>query len=877
MQVARTCWTPEQRAAIVAAQASPLGLAPHLRIRTEQGGVVIPLAFNRAQTAIRAAARGHPRVLILKARRHGVTTWALAEGLWRIWRWPYVEALMVAHRDTDAEKIFEAGRTMHEHLPDYLRPDRVTENRREIRYARNASTLTIDTARGIGVRRGSTLQWVHLTEAAFYPDDSARLIAGLLEAARGGLVMAETTANGASGWFYDTWMANRGGNGDWRCIFAPWWLDDRNRVALAPEDRAVFRLADDERVWAEPNGLTPSQVEWYRRKKRLLGKSMASEYPCIAAGERVSTDVGFIPIEEVAPDSRIAARVIKGNRDVLRVETSGGYRVRCTSDHLLARADGGFVPAEGSLGARVHLDPGRFANAEAIVMWHTIPGYDCRLTVTPRWARFLGYYCGDGSFNAHTIAVMCTSRDGDVVEDVAGLMRELFGGEPNVRRVGKNGGGTEVRLSRTEFWPMLEALGIAKVLRTEIVLDRRTGTSYPRRLFRRRVRVPEAIWRGTRLCAREFLRALFEADGFASADGRSLGFTTCHEDFACEVQRLLLAFGVTCQRRRRDTKLDGRVFQGFALRFGIEETLAFSREIGFVGAWKSARLARSQEPRRASGAKRRPLCFTDRVSSIIEDGTAEVYDLTMRGEPVFDAGGIRVHNCSDLEAFIVTGRHFFDQVYAVEQARRCPPPIRMVENGTALVWEEPEPGMSYVGGGDPCDGTPNGSRAVLSIHRKDESFRQVAVLRGRWVPREFARLSARWATYYNHAFLVPERNRIEYARALVHDEGYRFVYRRRSKSGEQDREPGFVTDGQTRPYMLDVLKAALEGDGETEPWLVLVDSEFFAESMTFEDEGGGRYAAASGKRDDTIFAVALALQGRSLGSSRVVRLFRSDA
>jgi hypothetical protein len=512
--LARVPWTAAQRREVAAATLSPLGLAPHLQIRVDEGASLIPLRFNRAQQKIRAAIGGHRHVLILKARRLGVTTWALAEGFWRAWARPHTECLMIAHRAEDAAEIFRAALTMQEHLPAHLRGARDTDNRHEIRFlhhdpgngTRNPSALTIGTARGVGVRRGTALQWVHLTEAAFYPDDSEALIAGLLEAAQHGRVMMETTANGARGKFYDLWMENRDGNGPWLPIFAPWWWDETRRLPLTPEARAEFRLTPEEESWAAPHGLTLEQVAWYRARARLLGPRMRSEHPC-----------------------------------------------------------------------------------------------------------------------------------------------------------------------------------------------------------------------------------------------------------------------------------------------------------------------------------------------------------------------------SDLEAFVVSGRHFFDQAQAVEEARRCPPPIRTAENGGAMIWEEPVPGASYCAGGDPCDGTPGGSRAVLSIHRKDESFRQVAVLRGRWVPREFARLTARWAAYYNHAFVVPERNRIEYARALVHDEGYRHVYRRRSKSGEADREPGFVTDGQTRPYMLDVLKAALEGDGETPPWLVLVDAEFFAETMTFEDEGGGRYAAAPGKRDDTIFAVALALQGRMLGTARIVR------
>lgn len=838
--------------------------ARSLKIRPEEGGRVVPFHLLAGQRRVRAACGDARRVLILKPRRLGITTLRLGVSLHGIWGRPHHQALMVGHRADDAQTIFESASLMDRELPEALKHHRATTNKREIVYDLMGSRLGIATAAGHGISRGDTLHEVHLTEVARYTGDVADTIAGLDEAARAGRMIGETTAYGARGWFYETWMECRSGGGPWLCVFAKWWWDDRNRIALSARERRRFRLTAEERVWAVPNRVPLEAVAWYREKCKTLKALVKQEYPCIAAGERVGTASGMVPIEDVRGSDALATglvvrRIPKGRKPVVRVETADGYTLRCTPDHRLALAGTAgreFVAAEDAVGREVALQPPALARDEgtlACAIYRPLPGVVATVEVDERWGRFLGYFAGDGSYSYGTLSVVCTGRDEDVVADVAGLIRGLFG-EPGIRTVGTKGGGREVRIGRAAAKAPLCALGVIEA--------HPRGDGCPG--WKRRVCVPEVIWQSPRRIVREFLRGLFEADGFVGPACERVILFSKHREFLRDVQQLILAFGVTCRLRSMKRRGGaGYEYAGHELAFTMEQARAFADAIGFIGAWKLARAANRPDRGERSRARRRPMRLAATVARVEPDGEAEVYDLTMSDRPVFDASGILVHNCTDLEAFVVSGRHFFDQEKVVTMACNLPAPIASELGGAQLTWEDYDEDERYIIGADPAEGTPSGDWSYASVHARGDG-RQVARYRAKCVPAEFARALARLGDRYGTALIVVERNRIEAVRRLRREEGYRNVYYRRLKSGKRDREPGYVIDTMTRPLVLDGLKEALEGWDEEPGWLVIRDPVFYSEATTFEDSGSGKYEASSGFHDDSILAIAIMLQARAV-------------
>ena len=493
--------------------------APLLHVRPEEGGNLVPLHLYPAQRRVLIETGDHPRTLVLKSRRLGITTLYLGVAVHRINTRPGFNALMTAHRDVDATNIFRAADLMDRKLPAALRHQRGRAQRREIEYPLMGSRLQVGTAAGAGAGRSDALQLVHMTEVTRYKGDVEGFIAGVLEAARAGQVIGESTAYGAQGWFFDTWMDNREG-GAWQCIFVPWWEDPRNTVALSQADRRNFAYEEQGEEWAKANELSAEQVTWYRGKAATLpGRVVRMEYP---------------------PD------------DLTAFASSGRH----------------------------------FFDQELIVK------LQAQVKNTPR---------------------VFTPGTGD---------RKLL---------------------------------------------------------------PDAL---------------------------------------------------------------------------------------------------------------RPA------------------------------------------------------------ARGC------------IVWELPQEGVRYVQGSDPADGTPKGHYAHSIILRKDNG-REVARIRWKWPPIEFAKYCDALGRWYRNAFTVPELNRRQFARTLFKTHRYRWIFYRRNPRGVRHPEPGWWMDGQNRPMLLDFERDAVEGTGSEPGWHIPLDPEWYSEATTFEDQGGGRYEANPNKYDDGIIARGLALQGRQQPGARI--------
>lgn len=254
------------------------------------------LRFDQAMEAQRAA--GMPmRVIVLKARKMGFSTWVQMKFLQRLTQLPFQEAVVVAQDVDTAGKLFQMSRLAHAHLPTQeqlglgfsIRPDIVARSfsptgRKFMTFGRRGrddgseSTLNIDTANEAEAGRGSTPSLVHGSEVAWWPDNGKLL--GLLNAvpeAPETIVVLESTAN-AYNHFHKRWVRAVEGAEDpevgslYTPIFAAWWEDPECAMPfVSPEARQRFvdsigtgPYGDDEPDLIELFGCTPEQLYWRR-------------------------------------------------------------------------------------------------------------------------------------------------------------------------------------------------------------------------------------------------------------------------------------------------------------------------------------------------------------------------------------------------------------------------------------------------------------------------------------------------------------------------------------------------------------------------------------------------------------------------------------
>ena len=254
-----------------------------LKIKTKSG-TVVPFRLNDAQRKLYAVAKrqqdaGKPvRLIILKARQLGFST--LTEGLifHACATRRNVNALIVAHREDATANLFRMSKLFYDELPAPVKPmlrasnaqELVFENPSKLRSEREArpglrSRIRCATAGGRGIGRSDTLQCVHLSEYAFWPDGAdgkASTIAGILQAVPslpGTMVVIESTANGFED-FKERWDAAVAGENDFEPVFFAWFENPDYSMPVVPGTE----WTPEERELRDAYRLTDGQLQWRR-------------------------------------------------------------------------------------------------------------------------------------------------------------------------------------------------------------------------------------------------------------------------------------------------------------------------------------------------------------------------------------------------------------------------------------------------------------------------------------------------------------------------------------------------------------------------------------------------------------------------------------
>ena len=435
---------------------------------------------------------------------------------------------------------------------------------------------------------------------------------------------------------------------------------------------------------------------------------------CVAEGELVHTDRGFLTVEEVRSGDRVVTddglKDVRwagktGRKNVFKLTTSRGISLRLTSDHLVYTiGDGGF--SWKPLG---EMKPGDWV----VHAWDRIVGGGAvRLPPTPRFspweksirtpefmtedlAEFLGRFMGDGCIGhdkgeARYVGLSLGLDWEELLPHVNGQADRLFGTSFLERDRGD-----VIRWSNPLCRWLNEVTG--------------KGLSDVRGL-----RIPEAVLRGGSGIHGNFLRGLFDADGSVSdrsGDGASLWVTS--ERMSLEVQVLLAGLGIHARRTYSEFTTNFGPAAGYSITVSGNRPLKRFRDVvGFTTRRKKEALdsllskrrnrdysslvplalAKKAVRKQRNAATNRCInngsrmgrvtyesleacipypadtdrewmgkildgsLFFDTIESVEPDGEADVYDLHVPDGSRFTANTLIVHNCdfSGVELRIVT-------------------------------------------------------------------------------------------------------------------------------------------------------------------------------------------------------------------------------
>jgi hypothetical protein len=276
-----------------------------LKIRTK-AGTIEPLLFNRMQRYLHqkiedhAKRNGRVRVLILKARQQGGSTYIGARFYHRATHARGQQVFILTHEQDATDNLFNMATRFHEHCPALVKPHTGVANAKELAFDVLDSGYSVGTAGSKAVGRSKTLQLFMGSEIAHWPN-AASHFAGVMQAVpdlpRTEIIL-ESTGHGPGGEFHERYQQAEAGIGDFEAIFVPWFWSDEYQRQVPPD----FALTDEEQEYSRLHGLQTEQLAWRRAKIDELRdpRLFQQEYPSTAAEAfQFSGHDSFITPEEV--------------------------------------------------------------------------------------------------------------------------------------------------------------------------------------------------------------------------------------------------------------------------------------------------------------------------------------------------------------------------------------------------------------------------------------------------------------------------------------------------------------------------------------------------------------------------------------------------
>lgn len=395
----------------------------------------------------------------------------------------------------------------------------------------------------------------------------------------------------------------------------------------------------------------------------MITRISLDSWQCLAAGTRVATSCGLIPIEKVqVGDSVVSregpARVLNTfaypETETFRIETTDGEVLEGTGKHRIEAATyyhDRICPESirkyrtGSFQGEprwewVRLDELRVGQAVRMVSPDLgaeclfvdlvpligdkdalgfgnggVPGVldaweppDC---LTVELAEWLGLIWGDGDIGKDSIRLTLTEEE---YPSACRVFENLFGFYPEFSPHPDRECGL-VRLSARWFSRWLHLNGLVKPL------------------------IPEAIFRSPAFVQAAFLRGLFATDGWVSTKDGGSYLSSAILDLVGQVQMILRSsFGIESSIMTRSPR-EGRYADTEEHVLTVRRSRAlFAEKVGFSYQWKDDLL-------RAHGGVPGRRIFT-KVARILP-GNSKVFDLEVEGDPSYTANGFVSHNSAD--------------------------------------------------------------------------------------------------------------------------------------------------------------------------------------------------------------------------------------
>lgn len=231
------------------------------------------------------------RLIILKARREGVSTWAAGRFFWKTIMNDNNYAMMITHEPEATDFIFNMQKRFLAHLPEELKPAERYNNRKILEFNDDKgqgldSAIRVGTAGKEDFGSSQLVHLLHISELSKWDRNIATpLLTSIFQTVPDvpqSEVIIESTAKGIGGEFYSRYWKSRylyeiyldegkpkyklrineqaDKDNIFNSIFIPWFVFSKYRMVV-PED---FKITEEEGKLVDLYGITNEQLQWRR-------------------------------------------------------------------------------------------------------------------------------------------------------------------------------------------------------------------------------------------------------------------------------------------------------------------------------------------------------------------------------------------------------------------------------------------------------------------------------------------------------------------------------------------------------------------------------------------------------------------------------------
>ena len=282
-----------------------------IKIKTKDGNVV-SFILNEPQLKMyniikKQALEEKPiRIIVLKARQMGFSTLTEAIIFKNTATKKNISSGIITHIDKATNNLFNMSKLMYDKLPKPLKPNLKASNAKELVFNNDTGTglnsrIECMTAGSSGVGRSNTIQYLHVSEYAFWKGNKEETLSGLLQTVPdtpNSMVVIESTANGFDD-FRKLWYMAINGESDYYPLFVGW-----NELNTYRRKYDGFELTEYEKEIKVKFNLDDEQLSWRRWciKNNCSGneKTFRQEYPLTPEEAFISTGDTIFDIEKIS-------------------------------------------------------------------------------------------------------------------------------------------------------------------------------------------------------------------------------------------------------------------------------------------------------------------------------------------------------------------------------------------------------------------------------------------------------------------------------------------------------------------------------------------------------------------------------------------------